>query len=96
MLKSIQAYFPTESDEEAVRTSLISYETEMMEVSSLGDIEEGHSDANQSADNSVFAAMGNGGNKSGHKSMKYVLSTKVKEEDYEAIMEVIHQGHGEL
>lgn len=96
MLKSIQAYFPTESDAEAVKTSLISYETEMMEVSSLGDTEEGHPDANQSDDTSVIGVMVNGGNQSDHKSMKYVLSTKVKEEDYEAIMEVIHQGHGKL
>lgn len=96
MLKSIQAYFPTESDAEAVRTSLISYETEKMEVSSLEDIEEDHPDANQTKDNLIINTMGNGRNKSDPKRMKYVLSTKVKVADYEAIIEVIHQGHGKL
>jgi len=117
MLKSIQAYFPTENEAESVKTSLQSYETDTVEVSRLGDTHEKEAlEASRDTEVRIFgvsnnntsgaagSGIGNRGNivlagendPNNHNSDKYVLSVKVKEEDYDAILEIIHENQGKL
>ncbi len=109
MLKSIQAYFPSEDKAEAAKTLMVRYKTELVEVSKLA-----NTDEEREAPVAVpFAGaltgipatgMGvNGGfivERSGDESsdshMSYVLSTKVEEEDYNAIVDIINNNYGEM
>lgn len=110
MLKSIQAYFPTENEAEAVKALLVSYETEKVEVSRLegNGLNETVPVAAIGQPDAILTAGVNNGFHGGvviggtdldtdsKHNYKYVLSTKVKNEDYDEIVDLIHENLGEL
>ncbi|HEY0829110.1 MAG TPA: hypothetical protein VGE40_13505 [Bacilli bacterium] len=109
MSRSIQAYFPTENEAEAVKTLLQTYETQTLEVSAL-DGGNGYgadgvplivpfaaSNMTGTSGTGMFNGVGavNDYDKS-IDNMRYVLSAKVKDEDYETIVDVIHDNKGKI
>lgn len=120
MLKSVQAYFPSEDKAESAKTLMVRYNTETVEISRLGNPDEEEDipvimpfTGNRYPVSGVAPAGTGGGGLSGGllirkaeqeeinnpddlSNMSYVLSTKVEEEDYDAIVNIINNNQGEL
>ncbi len=118
MTRPIQAYFPTESGAEAVKTFLQTYKTQRLEVSVLGGDNGFGTDGVPfmvpfvtdnvmgTSGTGTFNGIGaaplavngfiNNDDDQSIDNMRYVLSAKVMDEDYETVVDVIHDNKGKI